>query len=340
MSYLMMDVAGLSVGETEVPQLQHEAVGGVILFSRNFESRQQLCELVAQIRAANKELLIAVDHEGGRVQRFREGFTEIPAMGDILAAARGDMELACQWAGDLAFVMAVELLACDIDLSFAPVLDLNGISEVIGKRSFSSKPDEVTQLARAWIKGMRSAGMASVGKHFPGHGSVQADSHVAMSVDDRPLADIRAKDMPPFVTLCGEQMLDGMMPAHVVYSKVDPSPAGFSRFWLQEILRAELNFDGVIFSDDLGMHGASFAGGFRQRAKAALDAGCDMILLCNNPDGVSEVLEDFPWPEQASIRPANRLKANAMDAIKALDNEARWQRGRELTKLINDFSRQ
>ncbi|MGI2260038.1 beta-N-acetylhexosaminidase [Shewanella sp. GXUN23E] len=340
MSYLMMDLVGLQVSELEAAQLQHEAVGGVILFSRNFSCRVQLCELVRQIRAVRRDLLIAVDHEGGRVQRFREGFTSIPAMGDILIAADNDMHKACLWARDLAFVMAVELLACDIDLSFAPVLDLNRISEVIGKRSFSADPDEVTRLATAWIEGMRSAGMASVGKHFPGHGSVQADSHIAMPVDERSYEQIEAADMQPFIRLCATGMLDGMMPAHVVYSAVDPNPAGFSRYWLQQILRDKMAFDGVIFSDDLGMHGASFAGGFRARAAAALDAGCDMILLCNDPAGVAQVLADFPWPEQASTRPASRLKADSLHAVSALENEQRWLRGRELAMQINGCSNQ
>lgn len=335
MSYLMMDLAAFEVSELETSQLQHEAVGGVILFTRNFQSREQLCRLVKQIRAVRQDLLIAVDHEGGRVQRFRDGFTQIPAMGDILPAAGGDMDKACRWANDLGFTMAVELLACDIDLSFAPVLDLNRISEVIGTRSFSSEPDEVIKLASAWIEGMRAAGMGSVGKHFPGHGSVRADSHVAMPVDERTLEDIRRDDMKPFARLIGSQMLDGMMPAHVVYNRVDPNPAGFSRFWLQDMLRGELGFDGVIFSDDLGMHGASFAGGFRERAQAALEAGCDMILVCNDPQGVAEVLADFPWPSEASSRPASRLKADMIKAMTALENETRWQRGRELAQSIN-----
>ncbi|WP_434926359.1 beta-N-acetylhexosaminidase [Shewanella sp. HL-SH2] len=324
MSYLMMDLAGLTVSALEAEQLQHPQVGGIILFTRNYGSKSQLIELVKQVRNIRPELLIAVDHEGGRVQRFKQDFTHIPAMGDILPAAKGDLALAKLWAKECGFLMAVELLACDIDLSFAPVLDVNGISEVIGKRSFSANPDEVTSLAAEFIIGMEQAGMSAVGKHFPGHGSVAADSHVAMPVDSRSLAQIEAFDMLPFVSLMAKGQLNGVMPAHVIYDQVDPNPAGFSTYWLQNVLRQRLGFTGVIFSDDLGMKGASFAGDYLGRAQAALDAGCDMILVCNDPTGVAALLSEFTWPAIPPIANALSLKPDTLNVVNALEQDARW----------------
>ncbi|MEM5503820.1 beta-N-acetylhexosaminidase [Shewanella frigidimarina] len=334
MSYLMMDLAGLTVSATETAQLQHQQVGGIILFSRNCENKNQLIELVKSVRSIRPELLIAVDHEGGRVQRFREGFSLIPAMGDILPAAKGDLTLAKQWAKECGFLMALELLACDIDLSFAPVLDVNGISEVIGKRSFSADPDEVSALAQQFIIGMNEAGMAAVGKHFPGHGSVAADSHIAMPVDPRTKEQVEAFDMQPFKHLIGSQRLQGVMPAHVVYSNIDPNPAGFSSYWLQTILRQQLGFDGVIFSDDLGMKGASFAGNYLGRAKAALDAGCDMILVCNDPAGVNALLTEFDWPAAEPTHTALSLKGNTSQSLLALEQQTRWQAAQQLAMDI------
>lgn len=333
MGFLMLDLEGTRLDAAEEALLQAPQTGGLILFSRNFTSREQLVSLVADIRRVRPDLLIAVDHEGGRVQRFREGFTQIPAMGDILPAAGNDLTLAKRWATELGFLMAIELLGCDIDLSFAPVLDVNGISEVIGKRAFSGNPDEVAELAGAFIRGMNDAGMRAVGKHFPGHGSVQADSHIAMPVDSRSAEEILNFDMKPFVSLIGDKLLDGVMPAHVVYNQLDPNPAGFSRFWLQQKLRGELGFDGCIFSDDLGMEGAAFAGGYAARAKAALDAGCDMILVCNNRQGVQEVLgAELPVP--ATANSAASLRPDSGKTIRALENSTRWEKARELALTI------
>ncbi len=334
----MMDLAGQTVSDLEAAQLQHPQVGGIILFTRNYSSREQLIELIKQVRAVRKDLLIAVDHEGGRVQRFKQGFSTIPAMGDILPAAGHDIEKAKRWSHALGFLMATELLACDIDLSFAPVLDVNGISEVIGTRSFSSRPEEVSLLAEQFIGGMQSAGMAAVGKHFPGHGSVQADSHIAMPVDDRAEQKIFEQDMQPFRDLMAKECLNGIMPAHVVYSQLDPNPAGFSSFWLQDILRKKLNFNGVIFSDDLGMKGASFAGDYLGRATAALEAGCNMILVCNDPEGVKTLLTDFNWPEAAPLHDALSLKPDSSRVLLALQDEARWLKARAIADEINHAS--
>ncbi|MCL2916773.1 beta-N-acetylhexosaminidase [Shewanella litorisediminis] len=337
MGFLMLDIAGTQLERDEEALLASPMTGGLILFSRNFENRAQLNALIASVRRVRPDLLIAVDHEGGRVQRFREGFTQIPAMGDILPAAGQDLALAKRWATELGFLMAVELLASDIDLSFAPVLDVNGVSDVIGRRAFSSNPDEITELADAFIRGMESAGMKAVGKHFPGHGSVKADSHVAMPVDSREASEILNLDMQPFKQLIGAQRLDGVMPAHVVYDKLCPNPAGFSSFWLQEKLRGELGFDGVIFSDDLGMEGAAFAGDYPARAHAALSAGCDMILVCNNREGALAVLAahaSLNENDGRARRNAAALRPDPIKAIKALDNQERWEKARELALSI------
>ncbi len=333
----MMDLAGTEVTEHEKKLLAHPMVGGLILFTRNYQNKTQLMALVREIRASNPNILIAVDHEGGRVQRFRGEFTDIPAMGKILSAAEGDLSQAKTWARELGFLMAIELLACDIDLSFAPVLDVDGISEVIGERSFSEEPEHIVILANAFSSGMKQAGMAAVGKHFPGHGSVQADSHIALPVDVRSKAEIFAHDLLPFKQLISDEQVQGIMPAHVIYSNVDEHPAGFSNYWLQTVLRGELGFKGVIFSDDLGMEGASVAGGFKERATAAVAAGCDMILVCNNPDAVNTLLIDFQWPDVAPKYPARLLKPDFANVMQSLENEARWQKAKEIANQINRY---
>lgn len=275
----------------EKEKLAHPVTGGVILFTRNFYDNAQLAALVKDIRhAAGKPLLIAVDHEGGRVQRFRNQFSALPAMGDIASQAGNDLE-AERLAHACGVVMAYELKSLDIDLSFAPVLDINGVSDAIGDRAFSADPGEVSRLARALIDGMHALNMPATGKHFPGHGSVQADSHIAVPVDNRTFSQIAANDLVTFETLMRERKLDAIMPAHVIYPEVDSLPAGFSPTWLRHILRQKLGFDGLIFSDDLSMEGASVAGGYLARAKAALDAGCDMLLACNNPAGAEQILD-------------------------------------------------
>lgn len=292
---LMIDVAGLALTEEERGRLCDPRVGGVILFARNYSDSAQLCALTAEIRALRAPpLIIAVDHEGGRVQRFRgEGFTRLPAMRTLGAIWEHDRDQARDVARSTGYVLAAELVAHGIDLSFAPVLDLDyGRSSAIGSRAFHRDPVAVAALAQSLVVGMAEASMGAVGKHFPGHGYVEADSHHDVPVDERDFNAIWNDDIAPYRS-CLIRLLEGIMPAHVVYSRAEPGtpgPAGFSRFWLDEVLRKRLGFKGLIFSDDLNMAGACVAGDVVARVAAAAAAGCDMWLVCNRPDLVEELL--------------------------------------------------
>jgi beta-N-acetylhexosaminidase len=322
---VMLDVVGLELAAEEKERLRHPATGGVILFARNFESPRQLLALTKDIRAGRPELLIAVDHEGGRVQRFKEGFTRIPPMRLLGQRWEADPGAARGLAEAIGYVIALELRRTGVDFSFAPVLDVDfGSSSVIGDRAFSEEPSVIAALAGAFTSGLSSGGMASVGKHFPGHGYAVADSHVAVPVDDRAFEAIDAADLHPYRELIARG-LGGVMPAHVIYPKVDEKPAGYSKVWLQDILRTHLGFDGMIFSDDLSMEGAKVAGGPAARALAAIDAGCDMVLLCNAPDAAPAVLEALkersPEPRRLALmrgRGASAPDARYAEAVRAV----------------------
>ena len=324
---VMLDVAGTALTDDDRKRLTHPLVGGVILFTRNYQSPRQLTALTAEIHALRSPpLLIAVDHEGGRVQRFREGFTAIPAMRELGAAWEKNAATARQVAHDTGYVLASELRAHGVDLTFAPVLDVDfKRSSVIGDRAFHADPEIIANAAQALVRGFNLGGMSSVGKHFPGHGHVRADSHHEVPIDDRSYADIAQSDLVPFRRLIAAG-LGAVMPAHVIYPQVDADPAGFSDKWLKQILRKQLEFDGVIFSDDLSMEGAKTgkgAGGVVARAEAALSAGCDMVLVCNDAGAADELLAglEYHMPAVGQARLATmrgRGTVHSMDALQAL----------------------
>lgn len=311
---IMADVAGLALTEEEKQRLQDPSIGGVILFRRNFNNVDQLKKLVAEIKSLRSpELIIAVDHEGGRVQRFIDGFTRLPAMDTLgkLWEEQGK-EAAKAAAESIGWVLATELSACGIDLSFTPVLDLDwGQCAVIGNRSFHQDPKIVTELALALQRGLNRGGMKTCGKHFPGHGFVEGDSHHVLPEDTRSLAELEAADIIPFAHLAQAGMA-AVMPAHVVYPQVDSQPAGFSEVWLRKILRQQLGFTGVIFSDDLTMEGACGAGGIRERAHQSFAAGCDIVLVCNRPDLVDELRQDFHAPNNPELAKRWQYMANML----------------------------
>ena len=335
---VMLDLAGLEIGPQEREMLAHPLVGGVILFSRNYESPEQLQRLVAEIHALrDPRLLVSVDHEGGRVQRFRHGFTALPAArvyGRVYDADRKRGRRLAELGG---WLMASELRAVGVDFSFAPVLDLDrGVSEVIGDRAFHSQPDKVGDLAQAWLGGMRRAGMPATGKHFPGHGAVAADSHLDLPVDERPFADIEAEDLRPFARLIRAGMA-AVMPAHVVYAAVDERPAGFSPRWLKEVLRGRLGFQGVIFSDDLSMQGAQVMGDIVARGEAALAAGCDMVLVCNHPEDAARLLDGLaPHDDPVSHLRLARLHERHAQGREELMASAEWQQAVAAMEALQD----
>jgi beta-N-acetylhexosaminidase len=291
---VVLDPTGLALTDDDRRRLLHRAAGGVILFAHNYESPEQLLALTEEIsRLREPELPVSVDHEGGRVQRFAAGFTTIPPMRRLGVLWERDRDAARKAARAVGTVIAAELGAHGLDFSFTPVLDLDyGSSAVIGHRAFHYDPVAVGALASQLIEGLAGGGMASVGKHFPGHGFAAADSHVAVPVDPRPKKDLFRKDLIPYKAAI-KAGLAAVMPAHVVYTQADPEPAGYSRYWLQEVLRGKLGFEGLIFSDDLSMEGASTVGGIPERARAALDAGCDQVLLCQKPKEQELLLESL-----------------------------------------------
>lgn len=330
---IMIDIAGTTLSQYDKEKIAHPNTGAIILFARNYIEPRQIAELNQQIKAVRKgPILIAVDQEGGRVQRFQNGFTRLPPA----AAYATQTELSA----DAGWLMAAELLCLGVDFSFAPVLDIDcGVSEIIGNRSFSQDTEQACRLASAFSQGMRSAGMSAIGKHFPGHGAVALDSHLTLPIDERDFDSLYKKDILPFKQLIAEG-LEGIMPAHVVYPAVDELPAGFSSIWITEILRQQLGFEGVVFSDDLSMEGAASVGDFPERAKLARKAGCDMILICNNETAAEQVLDATPI-ENNPIRERRLLAMLGKPKLteQALKSSLKWQTlSQKITKLSESYA--
>lgn len=339
MSTLLIDLKDQDLRQEEVEWLEHPLVAGLILFTRNFYDREQIQALIKDIRRrVKKPLLITVDQEGGRVQRFREGFTQLPAMQSFAALIQNPIHRLAT-VKEAGWQMAAEMAALDIDLSFAPVLDLGHECKAIGDRSFCDDAETTVRLASAFIDGMHAAGMAATGKHFPGHGHVSADSHLETPYDNRPGTVIFERDIKPFQQLIAQNKLDAVMPAHVIYTDCDDQPASGSTYWLQNILRRKLGFSGAVFSDDLGMKGAGFMGDFVARSEKALNAGCDLLLLCNEPDGVVQVLDKLKLNESRSHFDARQQRLNSLFKKKSfgwneLTNTERWlKNAKKLTAL-------
>lgn len=329
---VMLDIEGLALSPADRDLLREPAVGGVILFSRNFESVEQVTDLVSSIRALRSPpLIVAVDHEGGRVQRFRQGFTVMPPMRHIGREYDRDADSGLRIARQAGWLIAAELRAAGIDLCFAPCVDLDwGISEIIGNRSFHRKPDAVSDLAAAFARGLRSAGMAAVAKHFPGHGAVVADSHLKLPVDRRDYGLI-LDDMRPYERLINTGVLAGVMLAHIVYREIDAMPAGFSEYWIQRELRTRLAFGGAVFCDDLSMKATAAYGSMAERARMSLEAGCDMILVCNDRDAALsavDALADYSSP--LSLVRLARLHGTGQQLRETLLSSDDWQAANSL----------
>jgi beta-N-acetylhexosaminidase len=335
----MLDLAGTALDAVDRELLRHPAVGGVILFSRNFESPEQIADLASSIHVLREPgLLIGVDQEGGRVQRFRDGFTRLPPAGRFGRLHALDPARARAACRSIAWLMAAELRAVGVDFSFAPVLDLDrAISQVIGDRGFAAQVESVRELAVAWMDGARHGGMASVGKHFPGHGGVAADSHAELPTDARAFAEIEREDLAPFRCLI-DHGLEAMMPAHVVYPSIDRRPAGFSSIWLRDILRGGLDFQGVIFSDDLNMMAAGAGGGYVERAQSAIQAGCDMLLICNNRPAAVAIVDAFGEHHDpvAQLRQLRMHGRGQVDRV-SLHERPEWQRAIRYVAQLEEF---
>lgn len=320
---LLIGLEGLQVSAEEREWLQHPAVGGVVLFTRNFSDNGQLCDLTAAIiEHSGRDLLICVDHEGGRVQRFKDGFTRLPPLAILGRMYAESPQMACDYAYRHARVMASELLVCGVDLSFAPVLDVGQRSIIIGDRAFDPQPDIIIELAKSYIAGMHDAGMSATGKHFPGHGSIEADSHTDDVSDPRSMEQIEALDLAPFTALAGE--LDAVMMAHVLYPAVDKWPAGYSPFWIQTLLRKKLAYRGTVFSDDLGMFAAEIAGSLAERVRISLQAGCDSALVCH-PKDVRQLLAESDESYADADQALRRLKSKSALSRQELESVAEWQ---------------
>jgi len=334
---VMLDIKAGYLTEEDRSLLTHPLAGGVILFTRNFESATQLAELIKEIKALrDPALLIAVDHEGGRVQRFKEPFTVIPTLNVLGQQYDKNIDTALQDAETFGWLTAIELLTFGIDFSFTPVLDIDyGVSQVIGDRAFHSSPQIIAKLAAAYIQGLHKAGMSSTGKHFPGHGGVTADSHTDIPVDKRDLDTLLKQDIIPFKYLIPDY-LDAIMPAHVIYKQINDKPAGFSSYWLKDILRTELNFKGIIFSDDLDMQGAScISDNYDVRAITALEAGCDMVLVCNNRDAATGVLENLVY--NVTDKSSQHLLKMRGKAVMTWDDLIKTEQWKQASDIVANY---
>ena len=333
---LMLDLIGTELQDSERAILSNAQVGGVILFARNIQSKQQVIALVEDIRRCSSQLIIAVDQEGGRVQRFKEEFTRIPPMQILGDQIQANTEVGLELVENSGWLMASEVIACGLDISFAPVLDVDrDYSSIIGDRAFSDNPQQVILAANAFINGMNQAGMSATGKHFPGHGGVVADSHLEAPVDHRSIQQLQEKDLKPFVELADS--LGGIMPAHITFPAIDSSSVGFSEFWLQKILRQKIGFKGVIFSDDLSMKGADVAGSYTDKAQLALQAGCDMILVCNCPDGAQEVLAYMQQLEVKGCEKIATMRAVKNISWQQLEKTERYTKTKNTLQTLTDM---
>lgn len=326
---VVVDIAGFTLSPEDEALLANPWVGGVILFKRNYQHRAQLIELVSAIHRINTSMLIAVDHEGGRVQRFKSEFTRIPPMQALGREYCKSPEAGLCLAQDIGWLLASELIATGVDISFAPVIDVDdNLSDIIGDRSFAADADTVSLIGSAFIKGMHEAGMAVTGKHFPGHGGIRADSHLELPVDPRSMSELVSRDLKPFIQLLPE--LDAIMPAHILFPSIDAKPVGFSPWWLKTFLRDQLGYSGVVFSDDLSMGGAVSTGSYGERAVAALDAGCSAILVCNNRAGALDVLDVLERHyDKVIASQLERMRATKLVTWGSLEVSSRWQQARE-----------
>ena len=329
---LMLSIEGTSLSNEDKALISNPHVGGIIFFSKNFISRNQISDLCNEIKSIKKNIILAVDHEGGRVQRFKDGFTKIPTMQSL-----GDFSIKnsnSDICNDVGWLMSSELMAAGIDISFAPVLDIDrDTSSIIGNRAFSDNPRIVSKLASNFIDGMNEAGMKATGKHFPGHGGVFEDSHLLEPVDNRSYTDLLEKDLIPFVDL--KNKLSGIMSAHITFPNIDKYCVGYSSFWLKKILREEINFEGIIFSDDLSMKGAGEEN-FQIKAQKSLDAGCDMILVCNNISGASEVIKYFEKKDISLTKSISKLKPSKKIQWTDLEDDQRRLKVQATLKQIGD----
>lgn len=333
---VIVDLVGKELSQVEAELIQHPHVGGIIFFSRNYENAEQMAELVQAVRGRRPNLLLAIDQEGGRVQRLREGFTRLPALQQLGDCYRHSPERAAPIVKSAGWLMAAELRSVGIDISFAPVLDADdSFSQVIGDRSFGNDIELVIAAGKHYLDGMAEAGMKATAKHFPGHGAVSADSHLALPVDERDFETVKASDMRTFHALLPR--MGAVMPAHILFKNIDSRPVGCSSYWLKQVLRRQLGFGGVIFSDDLSMAGAEFSGSYSERAVAALTAGCDAVLVCNQPDKAAEVLtflQHRQWPCSNKLATMRTPLAGTALSLAELQRTPRWSEARKQIDLL------